>query len=89
MGSVAVRTLVWLIDAYGRWFSVLKGGPTCRFYPSCSEYARRAILIHGAGRGLLLATWRLLRCNPLSRGGYDPVPEAEHRKEAGEQERGF
>jgi putative membrane protein insertion efficiency factor len=46
----------------------------CRYYPSCSAYAVEAIRVHGAGRGLLLAGWRLLRCNPLSDGGLDPVP---------------
>jgi uncharacterized protein len=46
----------------------------CKYYPSCSAYAIEAIRVHGAGRGLLLAGWRLLRCNPLSDGGLDPVP---------------
>jgi hypothetical protein len=46
----------------------------CKFYPSCSVYAVEAIRVHGAGRGLLLAGWRLLRCNPFSDGGLDPVP---------------
>ncbi|MCR4405125.1 MAG: membrane protein insertion efficiency factor YidD [Candidatus Acetothermia bacterium] len=47
---------------------------SCRFFPSCSEYARQAILKHGPCRGSLLAIKRFLRCHPLSRGGYDPVP---------------
>lgn len=46
----------------------------CRFVPSCSTYAREAIAIHGAGRGSVLATWRVLRCNPWGGWGYDPVP---------------
>ncbi len=46
---------------------------TCRFYPSCSEYALGSIAEHGAGMGLLKATWRILRCHPLSNGGFDPV----------------
>ena len=49
-------------------------GPRCRYYPSCSNYAVEALREHGAVRGLGLATWRLLRCNPFSNGGYDPVP---------------
>ena len=49
-------------------------GPMCRYYPTCSVYAIEAIETHGAFRGGLLALWRLLRCNPLSPGGYDPVP---------------
>ena len=46
----------------------------CRYYPTCSCYAVEAIETHGAFKGFLLALWRVLRCNPLSKGGYDPVP---------------
>ncbi len=46
----------------------------CRYYPTCSCYAIEAIETHGAVRGGLLALWRVLRCNPMSAGGYDPVP---------------
>ena len=46
----------------------------CRYEPTCSRYAEEAIRRHGVIRGLGLAAWRLLRCNPWSRGGYDPVP---------------
>jgi putative membrane protein insertion efficiency factor len=48
-------------------------GPRCRYYPSCSEYAVQAVERDGILRGLVLAGWRVLRCNPFSRGGYDPV----------------
>lgn len=47
---------------------------SCRFFPSCSEYARQAIQKHGLRKGGFLALKRLLRCHPLSKGGYDPVP---------------
>ncbi|HDQ00673.1 MAG TPA: membrane protein insertion efficiency factor YidD [bacterium] len=47
--------------------------PSCRFYPSCSEYSLQAINKHGAIRGGLLSIWRVLRCNPFNKGGYDPV----------------
>jgi putative membrane protein insertion efficiency factor len=48
-------------------------GPRCRFYPTCSEYAIEAIQKKGIFKGFFLAVWRILRCNPLSAGGYDPV----------------
>lgn len=48
---------------------------TCLYCPTCSEYMLRAINNHGVIAGILLGSWRLLRCNPLSKGGYDPVPE--------------
>ena len=46
----------------------------CRYEPTCSHYAEQAVRRHGVVRGLCLAGWRLLRCNPGSKGGYDPVP---------------
>ena len=48
---------------------------TCLYSPTCSEYMLRALNNHGVIIGLLMGSWRLLRCNPLSKGGYDPVPE--------------
>jgi uncharacterized protein len=51
-------------------------GDRCRFYPSCSDYAREAIQYHGAARGTYLAVRRLCRCHPFSAGGIDPVPPA-------------
>ncbi len=54
--------------------------PSCRFAPSCSEYAYEALSEHGAGRGSWLALRRLLRCHPFCEGGYDPVPERRARK---------
>jgi hypothetical protein len=50
-------------------------GQRCRYYPSCSEYAVQSISKFGILRGLVLAGWRLLRCNPFSRGGFDPVED--------------
>lgn len=49
-------------------------GPSCRFMPTCSQYAIEALERHGLIRGTGYAIWRVLRCNPYSRGGYDPVP---------------
>ncbi len=54
--------------------------PMCRYYPTCSCYAIEAIETHGAFKGFLLALWRVLRCNPFSRGGYDPVPPKREKK---------
>ena len=74
-GRVA-RTAIALVRGYQHWLSHLKPR-TCRYQPTCSEYAVRAIATRGLLRGGLLALWRLLRCNPFSRGGYDPGPGAE------------
>lgn len=71
-GPVA-RLFLLLIAGYRRFVSPLLG-PRCRFYPSCSQYAATAIRVHGAGRGLVLAVRRLLRCHPWNPGGVDHVP---------------
>ncbi len=65
------RAAVLPIRGYQRVISPLLA-PRCRYYPSCSEYAVQAVERFGILRGLVLATWRLLRCNPFSHGGVDP-----------------
>lgn len=66
--------LIALIRAYQRVISPAFGG-RCKYHPSCSQYAAEAIGRFGILRGLVLAAWRLLRCNPWSHGGFDPVEE--------------
>jgi hypothetical protein len=66
--------LIALIRAY-QWFVSPLLGNHCRFYPSCSQYAREAIERHGASRGVWLAIRRVARCHPWHPGGVDPVPE--------------
>ena len=68
-----VRPLVWLIRLYQRHVSPHLGHH-CRFTPTCSQYAVEALCTHGLVKGGLLAAWRILRCNPFGRFGYDPVP---------------
>ena len=70
---MVARILIAPIRLYQRFISPLIP-PRCKYYPSCSQYAVEAIHVHGPLRGLGLAVWRLLRCNPLSDGGLDPVP---------------
>jgi putative membrane protein insertion efficiency factor len=76
------RFVVLLLRGYQTFVSPMRP-PTCRYYPSCSQYAVIAIQRHGVVRGSALAGWRLLRCNPWTRGGVDDVPPAraprEHR----------
>ncbi|MBE6624783.1 MAG: membrane protein insertion efficiency factor YidD [Ruminococcaceae bacterium] len=68
------KILKFFIKAYRKLISPLLPN-ACRFTPTCSEYALEALDKHGAIKGSILATWRILRCNPFCRGGYDPVPE--------------
>ncbi len=71
--GVAARTVLWLIRGYQRTISPSQPA-ACRYEPTCSVYGATAIKRHGAARGSWLATKRLLRCRPGSKGGYDPVP---------------
>lgn len=66
---------VWLIRLYQKFLSPLKRNPSCRFTPTCSAYAAEAFIKRGFFVGLFLTVKRILRCNPYSAGGYDPVPE--------------
>lgn len=71
MKSIAI----YLVRFYQKYLSPLKGQPTCRFRPTCSQYAIEAFREWGFFIGLGLTAWRILRCNPYNPGGYDPIPK--------------
>lgn len=71
--SLPKRFLLWLVRFYRVSISPMHQ-PCCRFIPTCSQYAMEAIEKYGAFKGGYLALRRILRCNPLCKGGYDPVP---------------
>ena len=77
--------MIWLISLYRKFISPLKP-PCCRFTPTCSAYAIEAFQKRGFFAGLILTTWRILRCNPFGRGGYDPVPERGFKSYGGNRE---
>lgn len=78
MSALLATLLRALIRGYQLTLSPLVG-PACRFAPSCSEYAREAIALHGPWRGTALGARRLSRCHPFGGSGFDPVPEPTHR----------
>ena len=65
------KLLIWIIQLYRKYISPMKS-TKCPYYPTCSTYGLEAVKKHGAIKGGAL--WRILRCNPFSKGGYDPVP---------------
>lgn len=81
MNQIPKAAAVALLRTYKRFLSPMLP-PSCRFVPSCSEYAEEAVERYGVLRGGLMALWRLLRCHPFSRGGHDPVVSAEALKSA-------
>ncbi len=78
--SFPARLFIRLIKSYQLFVSP-RSGPCCRYTPSCSQYAIDALKIHGAFKGFFLAVWRIMRCNPFSKGGYDPVPNITSEKQ--------
>ena len=72
--GIAAKLLGLLVRAYRNTFGLVLPN-SCRFQPTCSQYAKEAILRHGLLRGSYLAARRILRCHPFNPGGYDPVPE--------------
>ncbi|MEM9276011.1 MAG: membrane protein insertion efficiency factor YidD [Cyanobacteria bacterium P01_F01_bin.143] len=70
--------IIWLIKGYRQFISPLFP-PTCRFQPTCSQYAIEAIATHGTIKGSWLAVTRIARCHPFHPGGYDPIPPRDER----------
>ncbi len=68
--------ILYVIGFYRKVISPLKR-PSCRFYPTCSEYAMEAVREYGAVKGILMSVTRILRCHPFHPGGYDPVIKKE------------
>ena len=81
--SIAYRGLKALyllpVRFYRKFLSPLKPAGSCRYQPTCSMYAIEAVQEWGIVIGTILATWRILRCNPFGKGGYDPVPKRKNR----------
>jgi len=73
------RPLIWLIRFYKKHISS-RTPPCCKYYPTCSSYGITAIERFGALKGSFMTIWRILRCNPWTKGGYDPVPEKKQPK---------
>jgi putative membrane protein insertion efficiency factor len=71
--SIFAKLLIVLVKGYQYLLSPLLGS-SCRYHPTCSSYTIEAIKLHGAGKGFLMGAWRIVRCNPFSKGGYEPVP---------------
>ncbi len=71
--SIFANCLIVLVKGYQYLLSPLLGS-NCRYHPTCSSYTIEAIKLHGAGKGLVMGIWRIVRCNPYSKGGYEPVP---------------
>lgn len=68
------KILIGLIRLYQKYLSPLKTRYYCIYTPTCSQYAIEALQKHGVLKGGMLTVWRILRCNPFAKGGYDPVP---------------
>lgn len=73
------KIMIKLIDSYKK--NTSNSNPSCRYHPSCSTYSREAYQKHNFFYASLLSVWRILRCNPLSKGGYDPVPKTKKERE--------
>ncbi len=73
--KIATEIMVFPLYVYRYILSPLKGGASCRFFPTCSEYAIQSLRAHGPLKGVFLILRRIIKCHPWHPGGYDPVPE--------------
>ncbi len=78
-----VAALVACVRFYQQVLRSFMGAGHCRFSPTCSQYMIEALQMHGPLKGLGLGLWRILRCNPFSKGGYDPVPPVRRKLKKG------
>lgn len=74
MKKLIKKVMIFLIRTYQLTISPRFSHGSCRYTPTCSQYAIEAIEIHGIFKGTLMAIWRIMRCNPFFKGGWDPVP---------------
>lgn len=81
MNKLIKKVMIFLIRTYQLTISPVFSHGSCRFNPTCSQYAIEAIEIHGIFKGSLLTAYRILRCNPFSKGGWDPVPPKKTKKD--------
>lgn len=70
---MSTKILIAIINFYRKYISKLKTTPSCRFYPTCSQYAIDALVSYGFFKGSFLSIKRIFKCHPFNRGGYDPV----------------
>jgi hypothetical protein len=80
LSNITVNILIKLINLYQKtispdhgWFKALHPYGYCRFYPTCSQYSLEALKKYGIIKGVSLSIWRIMRCNPWNKGGYDPL----------------
>ena len=71
MKNILIKIIIWYQKNISIWLE--SKNIKCKYYPTCSEYTKQAIGRYGALKGILLGIWRILRCNPFSKGGYDPL----------------
>ena len=71
MKNVIIKLIIWYQKNISLWLD--SKNIRCKYYPTCSEYTKQAIEKYGILKGCLLGIWRIIRCNPFSKGGYDPL----------------